>query len=69
MTTLELNFRNEKGKNSKMTLDNPRSNLSADEVRNVMEDIIAVNIFTTSGGDFKEVDSAKVITKDVIELF
>ncbi len=69
MTTLELNFINEEGKNSKITLNNPRTDLTAEEVRTAMDEIIAVNIFTTSGGDFKQADSAKLITRDVIDLF
>ncbi|QSQ07876.1 hypothetical protein H0A61_00193 [Koleobacter methoxysyntrophicus] len=67
-TTLEMNFINASGKNSRITLNDPRADLTATEVEQVMDRIILANIFNTPGGDLTQIGSARIVTRDVIEL-
>ncbi|HHY13915.1 MAG TPA: DUF2922 domain-containing protein [Thermoanaerobacterales bacterium] len=68
-TTIELVFINEEGKNSRISLNNPNTNLTPEEVKDIMDEIIAVNVFTSPGGDYVEAGSARIITREVAELF
>jgi hypothetical protein len=67
-STLEMNFINSSGKNSRITLNDPRADLTATEVEQVMNQIILANIFNTPGGDLAQIGSARIVTRDVIEL-
>jgi len=51
-----------------MSVDDPREDLTPAEVQAVMDDVIAKNIFNSSGGDLVSVKSAEVITTNVNEL-
>ena len=66
--TLELIFKNMAGKNAKISVKDPKEDLTPQEVQAVMDDIIAKNIFETSGGDMVEVGGARLIQKEIIEL-
>lgn len=55
-------FKTEKGTNSTLTVDEPKDGLTETEVRAVMEEIIAKNIFNTNSGDIIDVKSAEIIT-------
>jgi len=66
--TLELVFKNQSNRKSVISLDEPRDNLTADEVRAVMQDILAKNIFNTSGGDLIQIEGARIISREVTEL-
>ncbi|MDO7787880.1 DUF2922 domain-containing protein [Desulforamulus aquiferis] len=66
--TLELVFVNEVG--SKVTLRVPdcREDLQPNEVKTVMQNIIAKNIFNSTGGDLIGLAGARVVTRDVSEI-
>ena len=66
--TLELVFKNQSNRKSVISLDEPRDNLTADEVRAVMQDILVKNIFNTSGGDLIQIEGARIISREVTEL-
>jgi hypothetical protein len=51
-----------------MSLDDPRADLTPAEVQTVMDNIIAKNIFDSSGGDLVSVKSAEVVSTTVNEL-
>ncbi|HHZ01408.1 MAG TPA: DUF2922 domain-containing protein [Tissierellia bacterium] len=59
---LVMSFLTAEGTTSSMTIDQPKEDLSEQEVRGVMEAIIAANIFNTSRGDLTEIKSAAIIT-------
>jgi hypothetical protein len=67
-TRLEMIFLNQQGKTNKISVDSPKSDLTEAEVQTAMEDIVAKNIFSSTGGDFVGVSSARVVTTDVTEL-
>ncbi|SHH42062.1 DUF2922 domain-containing protein [Tepidibacter thalassicus] len=65
---LLMTFENELGKKVSISIDDPREDITSDEVKTVMNDIVTKNIFTSSGGDLKKVDSAKIVETDITEF-
>lgn len=67
-TTLEMTFRNNTGKDVNLTLSDPKDDLTNAQVQTVMQNILTKNIFTTTGGDLKEIVEAKKRTVDEVTL-
>ncbi len=67
-TKLRMSFKNALDNTSSISLDDPKADITAVEVQTVMDDIIAKNIFNTSGGDLVAVKGAEVVTTTVNEL-
>ncbi|HHT51322.1 MAG TPA: DUF2922 domain-containing protein [Eubacteriaceae bacterium] len=65
---LEMTFKNESGRSSKISVDNAKDDLTEVEVNQAMDDILANNIFITSGGDLIEKVKAELITTEVQEF-
>lgn len=68
-TTLRMGFRNQSGNTVSISLDNPKTDLTAAQVEAAMDLIIAKNIFTTSGGDLVSKYDARLITTDTTDLY
>lgn len=66
--TLEMVFRNESGKEVTLSIADPRENLTLAEVKTVMEDIIAKQIFESKTGDLAQVVEARITSKDTAVL-
>ncbi len=67
--TLRMVFKNQAGSNYTISLDDPRSDLTAAEIEAVMDQIIASNILTTSGGDLVSKYDVKIIDRTVNDLY
>lgn len=65
---LELAFLDSLNKVTRISLDDPRTDLVPSEIQSAMENIIAQNIFTSKDGDFVAVSGARVITTNVNEI-
>lgn len=65
---LEMIFQNAVGKNARISVADPKDNLTAAEVQTAMDTILAKNIFNTTGGDIVKVVSARIVTRDVAEI-
>jgi hypothetical protein len=59
---LSMTFATALGSTSSLSLDEPRTDITEEEVRTVMQSIITENIFNTSSGDLTEIKSAEIIT-------
>lgn len=59
---LVMIFKNIEGKTSTLTVDEPKVDLTDDEVRTFMDTIIVQNVFNTNGGDLVAVKSAEIIS-------
>lgn len=66
--TLEMVFRNESGKEVTLNVADPREDLTLAEVRTVMEDIIAKQIFESKTGDLAQIVEARISSKDTAVL-
>lgn len=65
---LEMVFKNQKDKTSRLSLDNPREDITESEIKAAMENIVATNIFDTADGDLVAVVSARIVNTDVQEI-
>ncbi|MDR5659938.1 DUF2922 domain-containing protein [Serpentinicella sp. ANB-PHB4] len=66
--TLEMVFKREDGRSSRMTVSNAREDLTGEEVKSAMENIIQDDIFLPQGVALAEVESAAVVTVSTDEL-
>ena len=66
--TLELVFVNMAGDKVTMRVADPRDDLQEAEVRTVMDQVVAKDVFTSSGGSLTGVAGARLVTRDVAEL-
>lgn len=67
-SVLEMEFLDSAGKKFRITIDNPRTDLTEAEVRTVMDDIVAKDIFFSTSGDIVSVSGANIVTTTVQEL-
>ncbi len=68
MKKLELIFENEDGKNVTYALDNPVEPADADMVKAAMDEVIAQDIFTSTGGAMVKIKSARIVERNVTEV-
>ena len=61
---LVMTFKTTDDKKISLTVDNPREDLSEEEVKTAMELIIEKNIFAPGGADLASLVSAKVVQTD-----
>lgn len=66
---LEMTFNNSAGTSTKISVDNPRADLTVAEVQTAMNAIVAANIFNSAGGDLVSYKSARIVSTTVTELF
>jgi len=62
---LELIFKNTMDRKSRISLDDPREDLTEVEITAAMNNIITQNIFETTGGDLVSISGARIITTQV----
>lgn len=65
---LELVFKNQMDRTSRISVDEPREDLTEFEITEAMNALIEKNIFKTSGGDLKTISGARIITTQIEEL-
>lgn len=64
---LELTFLTDLGKQSRISIDNPKEPIEPKDVKIAMEQIIAANIFQSSNGTLVAVKGVRVIERNVTE--
>lgn len=62
---LELIFKNQQDRKTRISIDEPRADLTATDIQTAMNSIIAENIFDSSGGDLIAISGARIVTTDV----
>lgn len=67
--TLELRFETAVGKPLTLTVDQPRADLSEDEIESGMAAIIASNVFYVESLPVSVAKSARLIERNVTELY
>lgn len=60
MKTLVMTFENEAGRRVSLRLRYPKSSLTNQQVKTLMDTVIAKNIFTSTGGDLVKKVSAAI---------
>ncbi|MFR5264994.1 DUF2922 domain-containing protein [Clostridium sp.] len=66
---LKMNFKNEEGKQSSITIKNIKENLEKTDVDAAMNAIVANDIFSSAGGSLVSIIDAEIIetTKKTVE--
>lgn len=67
-TKLEMEFLDEDNKKFIVTVDQPRSDITSEEVKVAMDEIVSLNVFTSSMADLVESVEARVITTTINTL-
>ncbi len=67
--TLRMVFRSQGGTSMTISLDNPRTDVTAAEIETVMDTIITKNIFSTNGGDLASKYDIKVVDRTTNDLY
>ncbi len=67
-TKLEMDFLDALNKNFRISLDDPRVDLTEAEVTGVMGDIITAGVFQSKNGNLIEVAGARVVSTTVTEM-
>lgn len=65
---LELRFNNAAGRNATVRVPDVKDPYTGAEAAQLMDNILAKNIFATTGGDFVAKDSARIIVTDITDL-
>lgn len=66
--SLIMTFLNEQNKNISISIDDPREDVTEEEIKTAMETIVAKNIFESKGGNFVKVNGAKIVTTSITEF-
>jgi hypothetical protein len=66
--TLQMVFLNNAGKNVSINITGIKDNVTAAEIKTVMDLIITKNILNSTGGDLKSSMSANIVSKEVEAL-
>jgi len=67
--TLRMVFRSQGGTSMTISLDNPRSDVTAAEIEAAMDTVISSNIFNTTGGDLASKYDIKIVDKTTNDLY
>ena len=65
---LEMDFLDALSKNYRMSINDPRADLTDTEVFAVMDQLITANVFKSNNGDLIEKIAARVVTTSVEEM-
>jgi len=64
---LLMTFKTDKWKKVSLSVDDPKPNITEEEIKNAMETIINSGIFTPNGESLIEMNDAKIVETDTIE--
>jgi hypothetical protein len=68
MKTLQMVFKNENGKNVTINVADAKDSLTSTEVKAAMQNIIAKNVFVSTGGKLVSAESAQLVDRQTAEL-
>jgi hypothetical protein len=66
--TLQMVFQNQLGRNVAINIPEVREDVTPEEIKTLMELILAKNIFDSTGGDIVSLMEANLISRDVQEI-
>ncbi|MGG0668138.1 DUF2922 domain-containing protein [Sporosarcina koreensis] len=66
--TLQLNFTTAEGKQTSLSVDEPKEGLTPSEVEAAMQQIIASGIFEVDGSPLETAKGARIVERTVTEL-
>ncbi|OAT85103.1 DUF2922 domain-containing protein [Desulfotomaculum copahuensis] len=67
--TLRMTFRNQNGSNFNISLNDPRDNVTNTEILGVMDQIIAKNVFATTGGPLVSKQDVRIVDRTTNDMY
>ncbi|RIW34275.1 DUF2922 domain-containing protein [Bacillus salacetis] len=64
---LELQFLTQAGKTARISIDEPVEPVDTDQVKQVMDTLIATNVFQSTSGALVSADGARVVERNITE--
>ena len=64
---LLMTFKTDGGKKVSISVDNPRTDITENEIKDAMTTILNSNIFSPNGGSLVEMVEAKIVETDTVE--
>ena len=68
LSRLQMDFKNTAGKNARLTVDQPKADLTPEVVHAAMEGILAQDVFSSKSGDLASIVGAQIVTTTTQEL-
>ncbi|TZE81308.1 DUF2922 domain-containing protein [Calorimonas adulescens] len=68
MKQLQMSFKNDLGRNFRVNVDDIRDDVSPEEIKDCMDEILASDIFDANGGSIAEIVGAKIVTTDIVDV-
>lgn len=65
---LEMGFKDEEGKNYKLSIDQPREDIEAGDVKNTMDLILDKDVFRNQNNILVALDKARIIRTEVTDI-
>lgn len=65
---LNLKFKDVKGKTSTLSLNEPKDDLTKEQVNAAMDLVLSNNIFATKNGDLNAKTAAQIVTTEITEF-
>ncbi len=65
---IQMNFKTSGNKKVTISVDNPKENLTSEDIKTVMDSIVAANIFDYKGENLAEALNAKIVTTETEEI-
>lgn len=65
---LVMTFLNEQGKKVSLSVEDPKEDIKEEDIKKVMDSVVAKNIFGSKGGNLVKVDGAKIVTTTAKEF-
>lgn len=62
---LELQFETTEGKTSTISIDEPKQDVTAEEIKQVMQTIITANVFAIKDSNFVGMKGARIVDRQV----
>ena len=67
-TRLELIFLTEEGKRATISIQDPKEELTPQEVEAVMDQIVEKDVFTSKGNKLTQIMGARIVTRGVEDI-
>lgn len=67
--TLELVFLTADQDSVKLTVDEPREDVTAEQAEAVMQEVIDSNVFVVENSALQSIKSARIVDRGVVQLF
>ncbi len=68
MRELQMIFKNDLGRNFRVSVDDVKDDVTPAEIKDCMDGIVAADIFKANGGGIAGIAGAKIVTTDVDEI-